>query len=81
MAVEGSNQPTADYRPEGAEILDERRAAATAGAPPFSEREPANRWRSRPGSPTSRRAFSRRKRPTAGGWSGSARSSAPQTAR
>ena len=31
-------QPTAEYRPEGAEILDEKRAAAVAGEPPFKER-------------------------------------------
>jgi branched-chain amino acid transport system permease protein len=29
-----ANQPTADFRPEGAEILDEQRIAAMAGEPP-----------------------------------------------
>src|SRR5262249_4602571 len=36
-----SEQPTAEYRPEGAEILDEQRAAAVAGEPPFKQDERA----------------------------------------
>jgi len=37
MAAEVTEQPTAEFRPEGAEILDEQRAAAMAGEPPFAE--------------------------------------------
>src|ERR1700737_2193385 len=40
MAAEVSDQPTSDYRPEGAEILDEQRAAALAGEPPFAAGKP-----------------------------------------
>src|SRR6202022_2259394 len=40
MAAEVSDQPTSDYRPEGAEILDEQRAAALAGEPPFAAEKP-----------------------------------------
>lgn len=40
MAAEVSEQPTADYRPEGAEILEEQRAAALAGEPPFAAEKP-----------------------------------------
>jgi branched-chain amino acid transport system permease protein len=36
MPAEVSDQPTAEYTPEGAEILDEQRAAAVAGEPPFA---------------------------------------------
>jgi branched-chain amino acid transport system permease protein len=36
MPAEVSGQPTAEFRPEGAEIQDEQRAAAVAGEPPFA---------------------------------------------
>jgi branched-chain amino acid transport system permease protein len=36
MATEIRDQLTAEFRPEGAEILDEQRAAAVAGEPPFA---------------------------------------------
>src|ERR1700674_912710 len=36
MPAEVSDQPTAEYTPEGAEILDEQRAAAVVGEPPFA---------------------------------------------
>src|ERR1700680_1022737 len=36
MPAEVSDQSTAEYTPEGAEILDEQRAAAVAGEPPFA---------------------------------------------
>src|SRR5438552_3532099 len=41
MAAEVRDQPTAEYRPEGAEILDEQRAAALAGEPPLAPGKPA----------------------------------------
>jgi branched-chain amino acid transport system permease protein len=46
MAVEASQQPTADFRPEGAELQDEQRAAAFAGEPPAvpASRAPENRF-------------------------------------
>src|SRR5579872_4233359 len=43
MAAEVSDQPTAEFRPEGAEILEEQRAAAVAGEPPFTAARGGNR--------------------------------------
>jgi len=40
MAAATTSQPTADFRPEGAEIQDEERARAMAGEPPFSRGRP-----------------------------------------
>jgi branched-chain amino acid transport system permease protein len=41
MAADVSDQPTAEFRPEGAELLDEQRAAAMAGEPPFAKTKTA----------------------------------------
>ena len=40
MAAANTSQPTADFRPEGAEIQDEQRALAMSGEPPFSRGRP-----------------------------------------
>jgi len=40
MAAANTSQPTADFRPEGAELEDEQRALAMSGEPPFSRGRP-----------------------------------------